>query len=77
MPDLAQIFGAGSSDPSRGLLFYEKIGLPIEKTAFSSFSQSCGVTRINTRIKKGPKNKLEMGHRIKNGPKNKLKWAKE
>ena len=43
-PDLAQILGAGSSDPSRELLFYEKIGLPIEKTAFSSFSQSCGDT---------------------------------
>ena len=41
-PDLAQIFGAGSSDPSRGLLFYENIGFPVEKMEFGPFSKSWG-----------------------------------
>ena len=53
MPDLAQIFGAGSSDPSRGLLFYENIGFPVEKMEFWPFSQSWGKREIFKGLRTG------------------------
>ena len=46
-PDLAQILAKGRP----GLLFHEKIGLPIEKTEFSSFSQSPGDTGSERRFR--------------------------
>ena len=52
-PDLAQILGAGSSDPSRGLLFYENIGFPVEKMEFWPFSQSWGKREIFKGLRTG------------------------
>ena len=52
-PGLAHVLGAASSDKNPGLLFYEKSRFLIEKTEFSSFSQSWGKREIFKGLRTG------------------------